>query len=279
MINLGEFNTLTIARRMEQGFYLEDNSGDSVLLPNRYIAEDMQIGNVVNVFVYNDSEDRIIATTLHPKITLNKFACLKVVIVTDHGAFMDWGLAKDIFVPFREQVKKMEEGDTYIVCLYLDETTHRLAASSKVNKFLKNENIEVKEKEEVELLIAEITDIGINVIINDRYKGILYQDEIFQTLNYGERVKGYIKKIREDNKIDVSLQKSGYENVLPNEKKILDKLKQSEGFLKLNDYSSPEEITEILEMSKKAFKKAIGSLFKQRIIRIEEKGIYLNKKN
>lgn len=261
---------------MEQGFYLGDDSGESVLLPNRYIPEGVSIGDTLNVFIYNDSEDRIIATTLHPKITLNKFACLKVVLVTDHGAFMDWGLAKDIFVPFREQAKKMEEGDTYIVCLYLDEATNRLAASSKINKFLKNETIEVKEKEEAELLIAEITDIGINVIINDRYKGILYQDEIFQTLNYGERVKGYIKKIREDKKIDVSLQKSGYENVLPNEKKILDKLNQNNGFLKLNDYSSPEEIAAVLEMSKKTFKKAIGSLFKQRIIRIEEKGIYLS---
>ena len=192
---------------------------------------------------------------------------------------MDWGLAKDIFVPFREQVKKMEEGDTHIVCLYLDKATNRLAASSKINRFLKNENIEVKEKDEVDLLIAEVTDIGVNVIINDCYKGILYQDEIFQTLNYGTRVRGYIKKIREDKKIDVSLQKSGYANVLPNEEKILDMLKKSNGFLKLNDSSSPEEITEVLEMSKKTFKKAIGSLFKQRLIKIEEKGISLARKN
>jgi len=277
MINLGKFNTLTILRRLEQGFYLGDDSGESVLLPNRYISEGMSIGDTLTVFIYNDSEDRIVATTLHPKITLNKFECLRVTSVTGHGAFMDWGLAKDIFVPFREQAKKMQEGETHIVCLYLDKISNRLAASGKINKFLKNENIKLKEKEEVELLIAEITDIGINVIINDCYKGILYQNEIFRTLDYGERVKGYIKKIREDNKIDVSLQRFGYENVLPNEKKILDKLNQNNGFLKLNDYSSPDDITELLEMSKKTFKKAIGSLFKQRLIRIEEKGIYLNK--
>ncbi|MEK6616473.1 MAG: S1-like domain-containing RNA-binding protein [Bacteroidota bacterium] len=275
MINLGQYNSLAVIRRMEQGFYLGDDSGESVLLPNRYIPEGAAIGDTLSVFIYTDSEDRIIATTLHPKITLNKFACLKVVIVTNHGAFMDWGLAKDIFAPFSEQAKKMEEGETHIVCLYLDKVTNRLAASSKINKFLKNESIEVKEKDEVELLIAEIPDIGVNVIINDRYKGILYQNEIFQTLNYGERVKGYIKKIREDNKIDVSLQKSGYANVQPNEKKIIGKMKENNGFLKLSDTSSPEEITAVLEMSKKTFKKAIGSLFKQRIIHIEENGIYL----
>jgi predicted RNA-binding protein (virulence factor B family) len=188
------------------------------------------------------------------------------------------GLMKDIFVSFSEQKNKLEAGQYAIVFLYLDKITNRLAASCKLNKFLDNETIEVKEKEEVDLLIAEKTDIGINVIINDRYKGILYQNEIFRNLQYGESVKGYIKKIREDNKIDVSLEKTGYEKVQSHEEKIISKLKENKGFLKLNDYSSPEEIIEVLEMSKKTFKKAIGSLFKQRIIRIEEKGIYLNNK-
>jgi hypothetical protein len=278
MINLGEYNSLVVLRSAEQGFYLGDDSGESVLLPNRYIPQGAQIGDTLNVFIYNDSEDRIIATTLTPKITLNKFACLEVVTVTSHGAFLDWGLAKDIFVPFNEQSKKLEVGNHPIVFLYLDKITSRLAASAKINKFLNNETIEVKEKDEVDLLIAEITDIGVNVIINDHYKGILYQNEIFRKLQYGERVKGYIKKIRTDNKIDVSLEKLGYEKVQSHEEKILAKLKDNNGFLKLNDYSSPEEITEMLEMSKKTFKKAIGSLFKQRKIRIEEKGIYLNNK-
>jgi len=275
MINLGVYNSLAVLRRAEQGFYLGDDSGESVLLPNKYIPAGAEIGDTLNVFIYNDSEDRIIATTLTPKVTLNKFACLEVVNVTNNGAFLDWGLAKDIFVSFNEQSKKLEVGQHPIAFLYLDKLSNRLAASCKLNKFLNNENIEVKEKEEVELLIAEKTDIGVNVIINNRYKGILYQNEIFQTLTYGERVKGYIKKIREDNKIDVSLEKLGYEKVQPNEEKILSKLKENKGFLKLNDYSSPEEITEILEMSKKTFKKAIGSLFKKRTIRIEKDGIYL----
>ena len=276
MINLGVYNSLAVLRTAEQGFYLGDDSGESVLLPNKYIPSGAQIGDTLNVFIYNDSEDRIIATTLVPKFTLNKFACLEVVNVTNNGAFLDWGLAKDIFVPFNEQSKKLEVGQHPIAFLYLDKITNRLAASCKLNKFLNNETIEVKENEEVEILIAEKTDIGINVIISDRYKGILYQNEIFQTLTYGDRVKGYIKKIRTDNKIDVSLEKPGYEKIQSNEEKILAKLKENKGFLKLNDYSSPEEITAALEMSKKTFKKAIGSLFKQRIIRIEKDGIYLS---
>lgn len=277
MINLGVYNSLAVLRRAEQGLYLGDDSGESVLLPNKYIPEGAGIGDTLNVFIYNDSEDRIIATTLVPKVTLNKFACLEVVNVTDNGAFLDWGLAKDIFVPFNEQSKKLEVGQHPIVFLYLDKLSNRLAASCKLNKFLQSETIDVKENDEVEALIAEKTEIGINVIINDLYKGILYQNEIFQTLQYGDRMKAYIKKKREDNKIDVTLQKPGYANVLPNEEKILARLKENNGFLNLNDYSSPEEITAALEMSKKTFKKAIGSLFKQRKIRIEEKGIYLNK--
>ncbi len=281
MIKLGEFNTLTILRRLEQGYYLGPadsiDQAESVLLPNRYITEDMQIGDTIDVFVYNDSEDRIVATTLIPKITLNMFACLDVVNVTDYGAFLDWGLAKDLFVPYAEQSRKMEEGEGHIVYLYIDELTNRLVASSKLTRFLDKDKPLFSENEEVDLLIAQRSDIGINVIINDRYKGILYENEIFQELILGQRVKGYIKKIREDNKIDVSLQRSGYVNVLPNEQKILAKLKEENGFLPLNDYSSPEEIVASLAMSKKVFKKAIGSLFKQRLIRIEEKGISLTK--
>ncbi len=277
MIKLGEFNTLVIDRRLEQGYYLVDDTGESVLLPNRYITDGMAIGNSLKVFVYNDSEDRIVATTLEPRITLNKFACLPVVHMTAHGAFLDWGLAKDLFVPFSEQAAEMREGESYIVYLYLDTVTNRLVASAKLTKFFDEGRPPFRENDEVDLMIGLRTDIGVNVIINDRYKGILYQNEIFQTLHLGERLKGYIKKVREDNKIDVSLQRSGYGNILPNEQKILAKLKEEKGFLALNDYSSPDEIVAALAMSKKVFKKAIGSLFKQKLIRIEEKGIYLNK--
>jgi uncharacterized protein len=276
MITLGMYNSLIVLRRAEQGLYLGDDSGESVLLPNKYIPEGAGIGDTLNVFIYNDSEDRVIATTLVPKVILNRFACLEVVNVTNNGAFLDWGLAKDIFVPFTEQSKKLEVGQYPIAFLYLDKITNRLAASCKISKFLNNETIEVKENDEVDLLISERTDIGINVIINDRYKGIIYQNELFRTITYGDRTKGYIKKIRVDNKIDVSLEQFGYGKVQRNEEKILLRLKENKGFLKLNDYSSPAEITGVLEMSKKTFKKAAGSLFKQRLIRIEKDGIYLS---
>ena len=275
MIKLGEYNTLVVLRKMEQGLYLGDDSGESVLLPNRYIPQGTEVGDTITVFVYNDSEDRIVATTLQPKITLNKFACLQVESVTPHGAFLGWGLAKDIFVPFSEQPRKMEAGEHYIVYLYLDAVTNRLVASGKLNKFLKNENTNLKNRAEVDLLIEETTDLGVNVIINDRFKGLIHRTDIFQDLKYGERKKGFIKLIREDKKIDVCLQLSGYENILPNEQKILALLKEQKGFLPLNDYSSPDEIKAVLGMSKKVFKKAVGSLFKQRVIRIEEKGISL----
>jgi predicted RNA-binding protein (virulence factor B family) len=277
MIKLGEYNTLVAARRMEQGIYLEDDLNNSVLLPNRYVPKDIQLADELTVFVYNDSEDRIVATTLIPHLTLGKFALLEVVSVTPHGAFLDWGLAKDIFIPFSEQLHKLREGDRAIVTLYLDTVTQRLVASAKLNRFLQNENILLKENQEVDLLIADYTDIGVNVIINNTYKGILYKNEIFKHIQQGDKVKGYIKKIREDQKIDVSLQKQGYENVTSNEEIILAKLKEHNGFLPLNDDSPPEKITATLEMSKKTFKKAIGALFRQRLIRIEENGICLNK--
>lgn len=278
MIKLGEYNLLTAARRMEQGIYLEDEADNSVLLPNRYIPENLQIADQISVFVYNDSEDRIVATTLIPKITIGKIACLEVVSVSRHGAFLDWGLAKDIFVPFSEQSKKINSGDSVIVALYIDNVTNRLAASSRLNRFLKNDNILLKENEEVDLLIANSTDLGVNVIINDLYKGILYKNEIFQEINYGDRMKGFVNKIREDNKIDVILQKQGYANIKTNEEKIVAKLRENNGFLNLNDNSSPEEIIALVQMSKKTFKKAIGALFKRRLIRIEEKGIRILKK-
>lgn len=281
MIPLGEFHTLTIQRRLEQGFYLglagSTDPDESVLLPNRYITEKMALGDQIDVFIYNDSEDRIVATTLIPKITLNRFACLKVVSISRHGAFLDWGLAKDLFVPFREQAKKMEEGEHHIVFLYIDKLTNRLVASSKLHKFLDKQRAPFRVNDEVELMIAERTDLGVNVIINEKYKGVLYENEIFQELVYGERLKGYIKKVREDNKIDVRLQRPGYGSIQLNEQKILERLKENKGFLPLNDYSTPEDIIASLSMSKKVFKKSIGSLFKQRLIRIEEKGIYLTK--
>ena len=191
---------------------------------------------------------------------------------------MDWGMEKDILVPFKEQARPMEKGKRYLVYLYMDEKTNRLVASSKTNQFLNNDNLTVERGEEVELIVSHITDIGINVIINEQHKGLLYKDEVYDdSIRTGDRLRGYIKHIRPDNKIDVSLEKIGYERIEPNAERILDELRASRGFLRLNDNSHPEDIKTVLQMSKKTFKKAIGALYRDKIIEIKDDGIYLVK--
>lgn len=275
MIPLGTYSTLTAKRQLLQGIYLEDEAGDEVLLPNKYIPNGMELGDEISVFVYTDSEDRIVATTIQPKIELHQFACLEVMAVTQFGAFLDWGLEKDLFVPFKEQKLKMKRGNSYIVYMYNDDESDRLVASAKIYKYLSNEELTVKEGEEVNLLIGEPTDLGVNVIINNLHRGIIYHNEIFQNLDLGDRLKGYIKKVREDNRIDVSLQQQGYQNVEPNAIRILDYLQMNQGYMSLTDKSSPGEIMARLEMSKKTFKKAIGNLYRQKLVRLEKNGTYL----
>lgn len=275
MLHLGIKNTLRILRGTTVGMFLGDDEENDVLLPKKYVPEDAVVGDDIEVFIYKDSEDRIIATTLEPKIYLNQFACLQVKAVTAIGAFLDWGLEKDLFVPFREQNKKMEEGKWYAVYLYLDEDTERLVASCKVNRYFEKENIDLQIGQEVDLLIFEETDMGLNAIINNKYKGLLYENEIFQRIKVGTQIKGFVKNIREDNRVDLSLQKQGYENVEPNAERILTKLKNNNGFLDITDKSDANYVMYQLEMSKKTFKKAVGALYRQRIIRLEEDGIYL----
>jgi uncharacterized protein len=259
MINIGEINRLSAARRTDNGVYLtdEDRSGE-VLLPNKYVPEDIAEGDVLEVFIFNDSEDRITATTATPKIKLHEFACLQVRDVTPVGAFLDWGLEKDLLVPFKEQPGRMKKGGWYMVFLYLDGETDRLVASGRYQKFLQKENITVKPGEEVNLIIDDPTDLGVNVIINHRFRGLIYQNELFQKIRRGDRLTGFIKNVRE-----------------PNAEKILAELKASQGYLRLTDKSDPDDIAEVLEMSKKTFKKAVGALYKQRLIRLEKDGIYL----
>ncbi len=275
MIEIGKYNTLEILRDTRVGLFLGDENKD-VLLPNKYVPKQFEIGDKIQVFVYLDHEERITATTLKPYIHLNEFAYLKVNYINEFGAFLDWGLEKDLFVPFKEQARKMEEGKRYLVFMYLDEKTDRLVASSKLNQFLKHENVELELDQEVDLIVSHITELGINVIINSKYKGLLYKDEVFENLSPGKKIKGYIKNIREDKKIDVSLNKSGFEGIEENAQKVLDELQTSNGFLRLHDKSHPEEIKTVLKMSKKIFKKAIGTLYKQKLITIKEDGIYLN---
>ena len=280
MLEIGKYNTLTILRDTKVGLFLGNTTDDKddVLLPNKYVPKVFEIGEEIAVFVYLDHEERPVATTLQPYILLNEFALLRVNYVNQVGAFMDWGMEKDILVPFKEQARPMEKGKRYLVYLYKDEKTNRLVASSKTNQFLSNENITVEKGEEVDLIVSHITELGINVIINEKHKGLLYKDEVYdESIRTGDRAIGYIKNIRPDGKIDVSLQKQGYENVEPNAEKILDELRASRGFLRLNDNSHPEDIKTVLKMSKKTFKKAIGLLYKDKLIEIKEDGIYLVK--
>ena len=275
MLHLGIKNTLRILRGTGVGMFLGDEEGNDVLLPKKYVPENAIVGDDIEVFIYRDSEDRIIATNLEPKIQLNQFACLQVKSVTAIGAFLDWGLEKDLFVPFREQNKKMEEGRWYAVFLYLDEETDRLVASCKVNRYFEKENIDLQIGQEVDLLIFEETDLGLNAVINNKYKGLIYENEIFQRIKIGTRTKGFVKNLRDDNRVDLSLQKQGYANVEPNAERILEKLKANNGFLDVTDKSDSNYIMYQLEMSKKTFKKAVGALYRQKIIRIEDDGIYL----
>lgn len=277
MIEIGKYNTLTIDRDTQVGLFLTDGKED-VLLPNKYVPKVFEIGEEIEVFVYLDHEERPVATTLRPYIQLNEFALLRVNYTNRIGAFMDWGLEKDILVPFKEQARPMEKGKRYLVFLYMDEKTNRLVASSKTNQFLNNEELTVEVGEEVDLIVSHITDLGINVIINEQHKGLIYKDEVYDDrIRTGDRLRGYIKAIRLGNKIDVALQKQGFDAVEPNAEKIMDELRASRGFLRLNDNSHPEDIKTVLKMSKKTFKKAIGVLYKQKLIEIKEDGIYLVK--
>jgi predicted RNA-binding protein (virulence factor B family) len=275
-MEIGYYNTLKIARETKVGLFLTDGK-DDVLLPLKYVPKEYNIGDELIVFVYLDHEERPVATTLEPYILLDEFGLLRVNYVNNIGAFLDWGLEKDILVPFKEQARPMEKGKRYLVFAYMDEKTNRIVASSKTNQFLNNENITVQVGEEVDLIISHITDLGINVIINDSHKGLLYKDQVYDDIRTGDRMKGFIKTIRPDNKIDVSLQKLGYDNIEPNAEKILDELRASRGFLRLNDNSHSEDIKTILKMSKKTFKKAIGALYKEKRIEIKDDGIYLVK--
>ena len=275
MIEIGVYHTLTILRDTDPGLFLGDDDENEVLLPNRYVPEEFNIGAKLEVFVYLDNEERPVATTDKPYITKGDFALLRCNQVTKFGAFLDWGMVKELFCPFKEQVFKMKEGNWYLVYCYEDEETNRLAASSKTNKFLDNTELTVKQFDEVDLIVSHPSDKGMNVIVNKKHLGLVYNDEIFKDIHIGDRLKGVIKKVRPDNKLDISLSQIGYRSIEPNAQIVLDKLNYFDGFLALNDDSSPEDIKEQLQMSKKNFKKAIGSLYKQRLIDIKSDGIYL----
>jgi len=276
MIKIGEYNTLTILRSTDPGLYLGDDEDNDILLPNRYVPANFEIGDRIEVFVYLDNEERPVATTDRPYITENEFALLRCNQVNKYGAFLDWGLVKQLFCPFKEQAFKMREGQWYLVYCYLDEITNRLVASSKTMSFLSNEELTVEKFEEVDVIISHPSEIGMNVIVNNIHSGLIHKEDIFKDIQIGDKLKGIVKKIRPDNKLDISLSQLGYRSIEPNAEFIMKELKDNSGVLNLTDKSSPEVIKEQLQMSKKSFKKAIGSLYKERLISIKEDGIYLN---
>ena len=276
MLEQGKLVELNILKRAIVGLYLSDDSGEEVLLPNKYCTEEMKPRGKVKVFIYRDSEGRTVATTLTPKINLHEFALLKVSAVSGVGAFLDWGLEKDLMVPFREQKQKMEEGRWYIVYLDLDQKTDRLFASNRVERHLQNDELLVKEGDEVDLVVQQKTDMGYAVIINHKHKGLIFDNEVFKEVRVGDKLKGYVKNVRDDNKIDVSLQAIGYRGANDaNSERILTKLKEYDGFIPLTDKSTPEEISAQFGISKKAFKKSLGALYKQHLIEIQPTGIRL----
>ncbi len=274
MIELGNYNELEILRDTSVGLFLGNGEGNDILLPNKYIPEAYEIGDTLSVFCYLDHSERPVATTLEPEITVNEFQLLKVVEVNEFGAFMDWGLEKHLLVPFREQRTKMKENHWYVVFCYLDQQSNRLVASNKIDKFLNNDTLTVKEGDIVELVVTRLTDLGYEVIINHSHKGLVYSNEIFKKISVGDNTKGVIKKIRPDHKIDVSLQPLGEKILEPAANKIYELLIAHGGFLGLHDKSDPEIIKEELQMSKKTFKKGIGTLYKARKIEIKKDGIY-----
>ena len=275
MIKIGQSYDLTIIKTMEFGVILDAKDLGEVLLPRKYAPEKPVIGQSIEVFLYLDSEDRPIATTQTPKVKVGEFAYLKVVAVNDIGAFLDWGLDKDVLVPFAEQHRPMEAGRFYIVYLYIDKNDGRIVASSKIDKFLKDDMPhEFVPQQPVDLIIANTTDLGFKAIINNSHWGVLYKEEVFQRLSFGQSKKGFIKRIRPDGKIDLSLQ-GGKETRDKYAKIILKYLTEQNGFAAVHDKSDPKLISRLFGMSKGSFKKAIGGLYKQRIINIEKDGIRL----
>lgn len=275
MANIGKYNNLRVIKEVDFGVYLDGEQDGEILMPIRYVPKNCQVGDYVDVFLYLDSEDRPVATTETPYAQVGEFAMLRVKSVNKIGTFLDWGIMKDLLVPFREQKVTMIEGRSYLVYIHVDEESKRIVASAKLNKFLDKTVPEYVTGQEVDLVIESETDLGYKAIVNNLHWGILYENEVFEQLAKGIKMKGYIKKIRTDNKIDLSLQPLGYVKVDPITQMILDELKKAGGFIAVSDKSEAEEVYRVFGISKKTFKQAVGSLYKKRLITIGTEGIRL----
>lgn len=279
MPEIGKINTLRVVKTVDFGVYLDGEALGEILLPKRYVPEGCQPGDSVEVFLYHDSEDRLIATTQRPYAVVGELALLKVVAVNNFGAFLDWGLPKDLLVPFSEQQQRMKEGGLYTVYVYLDPTGRRIAASSRLKKFPAAPPTVFEKGQPVDLQISDRTDMGYNAIIDRRFRGVLYHNEVFQKLRRGQRIRGFIKNVRSDGKIDLSLEKPGYEKVLDQSENIMAVIQSHGGFLDVTDKTSADRINSLFGISKKTFKKAIGALYKAHRISLEKDGIALSQKN
>ena len=269
-VEIGRTNSLRIVKEVDFGLYLDGGEHGEILLPKRYVPENYKIDEVIDVFVYLDSEDRIITTTEKPFTEVDEFAYLEVVAVNSVGAFLDWGLMKDLFVPFREQKVSVSRGEWHVVFVYFDDESQRIATSTRLDKFTGDVIPEYLEGEEVDLLIVRKTDLGYQAVVDDLHLGLIYENEVFRELQIGERTKGFIKKMREDDKIDISLQKLGFWNIGGVAENIMNILQENGGTMPVSDKSSPEIISKHFQISKKSFKKAIGTLYKKKLISISK---------
>lgn len=276
-IELGKFNRMEVVKKVDFGIYLDGGEEGEVLLPTRYVPEGCNIGDILNVFLYLDMEERLIATTLVPYVQVGEFAYLEVAWVNQYGAFLNWGLMKDLFVPFREQKMKMQVGRKYLVHAHLDDESYRIVASAKVERYLSKDKAEYVPGAEVDILVWQKTDLGFKAIIDNKYSGLLYENEVFTPLSAGMRLKAYVKQVREDGKVDLMLQKPGFAKVGDFSKTLLDYLREQGGRIALTDKSPAEEIYEVFGVSKKTFKKGVGDLYKKRLIFLQDDAIVLVK--
>lgn len=274
-IRLGDYNLMQVVKEVDFGMYLDGGVEGEILLPTRYVPDGLKVGDAILVFVYLDQDERPVATTLQPLAKVGDFACLEVAWVNEYGAFLNWGLMKDLFCPFREQKKRMEIGQKYIVHVGIDEDSYRMVASAKVEHFLSREMPQYRHGNEVDLLVWQKTELGFKVIIDNLFAGLVYEDQVFRPLTTGDRLKGYVDRVRPDGKIDVTIQPTGRRNTEEFSEVLLEYLKNNNGRCDLGDKSPAELISDRFKVSKKTFKKAVGDLYKRRLIQIKEDGLEL----
>ena len=275
MIKLGDYNTLKIVKSVDFGLYLDGGEAGEILLPTRYVPKNAKIGDELEVFIYLDQDEKLVATTLHPLAKVGDIACLEVAWVNEYGAFLNWGLMKDLFCPFREQKMRMQKGYHYVVYIKEDEESHRLIATAKVDKYLYSDRPPYKHGDAVDILIWQKTDLGFKAIVDNHYQGLIYEDQIFQPLHTGDRMTAYVDHIRQDNKIDITLQPTGRRQTEEFSEVLLRYLYENDGHCDLGDKSPSELIADRFKVSKKVYKKAVGDLYRRRLITISDNGIDL----